>query len=82
MSWLLFGSLPIGVHQEQGHPGTILWQKRVHIGKGDLRVVECKVRGTCVTDAQRKKWLYVVFVLYAIVKQQLLYSMQNKDSRD
>jgi len=36
----------------------------------------------CVIDAQRKKRLYVIIVLHAIAKHQLLYSMQNKDSGD
>lgn len=81
VSWLLFGSLPVYIHQELGQPGTILWQKRVYIGKGDLTAIEPKVWGV-VCNRCTKKWFCVVIVLHAIAKRQLLYSMHNKDSRD
>lgn len=73
-SQLLFVSLSSPIYRELGHPGFILWLRQ-----RDLK--SCWVGAVCLADVQRKKRLYVVIVLYAIAKHQLLYSMQNKDSR-
>lgn len=73
-SQLLFVSLPIPIYQELGHPGSILWLRQ----RG---LKSCWVWSVCLADVQRKKRLYVVIVLHATAKHQLLYSMQNKGSR-
>lgn len=73
-SQLLFASLPIPIYKSWGTRGL-----PCDFGKGDLK--SCRVWGVCLADVQRKKRLHVVIVLPAIAKHQLLYSMQNKDSR-